>query len=213
MIGAAQDSDVAAARRFYAQANTEFPSLIDTRHRVSALYDLVNVPAAVWIDEGGQIVRIDSGAYVKKRHLVGVDVGSDRYLPALRDWVAHGASSRYARAPEDIAAKLAAPTREEALAEASFALGAYFQEQGDRARANAYWERAQELAPDNWNYYRQDWSFSSFEATAKFLLRAVSRRLRGKAYYAPLDLPESDDAGDDVGHGDEPAPQDEAGAR
>ena len=39
------------------------PSLIDTRHVVAELYNMVNVPTAVWIDDSGTIVRPNEVAY------------------------------------------------------------------------------------------------------------------------------------------------------
>ena len=69
-------------------------------------------------------------------------------------------------------------------------LGAYFHARGDTARATRHWERAEELAPDNWNYRRQEWSDSAFESTVKFLGRAFGRAMRGIPYYGEIDMTE-----------------------
>src|SRR4249920_1136076 len=45
------------ARPWIEQAKSSYWQLIDTNHRLSDLYNLVNVPQAVWIDEQGRIVR------------------------------------------------------------------------------------------------------------------------------------------------------------
>ena len=45
------------ARPWIDQAKSSYWQLIDTDHRLSDLYNLVNVPQAVWIDEEGRIVR------------------------------------------------------------------------------------------------------------------------------------------------------------
>ena len=45
------------ARPWIEQAKSSYWQLIDTDHRLSDLYNLVNVPQAVWIDEDGRIVR------------------------------------------------------------------------------------------------------------------------------------------------------------
>ncbi len=45
-----------AARPFIERAKPSHPSLIDRRHTVADLYQFVNVPGAVWIDERGVIV-------------------------------------------------------------------------------------------------------------------------------------------------------------
>ena len=46
-----------AARPWIEAAAPTFPCLIDREHRVAELYNLVNVPQAVWIDETGRMVR------------------------------------------------------------------------------------------------------------------------------------------------------------
>src|SRR5882762_927419 len=45
------------ARPWIEQARSGYWQLIDTEHRLSDLYNLVNVPQAVWIDAQGNIVR------------------------------------------------------------------------------------------------------------------------------------------------------------
>ena len=192
IIAAAQDSDgQAAAGPYYSVAQTSFASLIDRSHRISSVYNLANVPSAVWIDERGQIVRLDSGAFIKELSFSGVTVGSDHYVPALRDWVKRGAASQFVVPPKDLAKKLNLRSADEALADVNFQLGAYFHNEGDTQRANRYWNRAQKLNPDNWNYHRQDWSFSDWEASSKFILKFLGRALLGKDYYEPFELPEA----------------------
>jgi hypothetical protein len=54
------------------------------------------------------------------------------------------------------------------------------------ARATEYWERAQALAPDNWNYHRQEWTDTEGMVGPKY--RAKRAGLGDKPYYAPLDI-------------------------
>ena len=56
------DSDIEAARPWVEAANPTYVTLIDQSHRLSSLYNMVNVPQAVWIDEQGRVV--DTGKYV-----------------------------------------------------------------------------------------------------------------------------------------------------
>jgi hypothetical protein len=49
-------------------------------------------------------------------------------------------------------------------ADASFKLAVWFRQTGDAARADRYFKRAQALNPDDWNYHRQDWSFTPEQA-------------------------------------------------
>lgn len=57
IITVAMDADAEAARPFIEAAAPDYISLIDRDHRVAGLYNMVNVPQAVWIDESRQIVR------------------------------------------------------------------------------------------------------------------------------------------------------------
>src|SRR5262249_21717101 len=45
------------ARPWIEQAKSSYWQLIDTEHRLSDLYNLVNVPQAVWLDEDGLLAR------------------------------------------------------------------------------------------------------------------------------------------------------------
>ena len=61
IISAAQDSGgEAAAGGIFDAGNVTYTALIDVNHTISSLFNLVNVPSAVWIDEEGRIVRINS---------------------------------------------------------------------------------------------------------------------------------------------------------
>ena len=69
-------------------------------------------------------------------------------------------------------------------AEATFKLAIWFQQQGQAELALKYFTRAQELNPDDWNYHRQEWSFTG-EAGKKWL-----EKFKGfdKEYYPKLKL-------------------------
>ena len=187
IISAAQDSaGEAAAGPIFDAAKATYTTLIDQTHLITTLFSLVNVPSAVWIDEQGRIVRINEGTYAAKHQLGTVEFGTDEYLPAVKDWAENGARSRYVWSREEVAKHVRAITPDVALADSTFKLGAYFYEQGDSQLAKKYWQESQALDPDNWNYHRQDWSFSAIERTEKFLEKRSN--LGDKPYYAPLEL-------------------------
>jgi hypothetical protein len=186
----AQDTGGAAvAAPWYERANATFVTLVDENHLISSLYGLVNVPSAVWIDETGHVRRIDEGAYAEAHKTGDLEFGRSDYAPMVVDWVDNGDASRFVKAPTDVAIRAA--TRDEALAEPAFILGVYFHSQGNEEKANHYWERAQALNPESWNYHRQDWSFTPEEAGANWLKKFQS--LEGKPYYIPIEG--LDDAG------------------
>jgi len=174
----------AAAGQFIDAANTTYVQVIDAAHRISAMYNLVNVPSTVWIDERRQIVRIDEGSYAQKHELPGISFGRDDYVTMVRDWVANGADSVYAK---DTAAKqhLRVPTDAEGLAEANFNLGVYFQQSNHREKAEYYMSEAGRLNPDSWNYHRQNWIFDGEDKARSNWQQRVAARA-GTHYYRPI---------------------------
>ena len=75
------------------------------------------------------------------------------------------------------------------LADAHFKLATYFKEHNEPQLAGEHWKQAQELNPDNWNYHRQDWSFTQ-DANRNWM--AKFRAPGDKPYDAPLKLPAAD---------------------
>lgn len=190
MIGAAQDTGgEVAAGQFYDKANATFIDLIDPNHTISTLYNMVNVPTGVWINEEGVLVRPPEVAYSGDVALLSIKVQGSEYVAALRDWVEKGAASEFAMKPEEVAAKITPRTNEELLADSHFKLANHFHFAKNEALSNKHWEAAQKLNPDSWNYHRQDWSFTPQEAGANWM--AKYRSLGEKPYYAPLELKKS----------------------
>jgi hypothetical protein len=70
-------------------------------------------------------------------------------------------------------------------ADACFALGVWFHRAGNLAQANTYFERAQALNPADWNYHRQQWSFTPGEAGARWMEKFQKL---DEPYYPKLDL-------------------------
>lgn len=191
MISAAQDSGgEAAAGQWFDKAKCSFTQIVDEHHTISTLYNMVNVPTGVWIDEEGKIVRPNETAYSRNIEITlsGKKLsnrGGD-YVDAIRDWVANGAESKYVLSPDEIAQHMQPRTPDQAMADAYFQLGVHFQRAGDEERANSYWEKAQSLRPESWNYHRQDWSFTPREAGANWMKKFQA--LDDEEYYAPLEL-------------------------
>lgn len=181
----------AAAGQWFDRGGATFTQVVDENHVISRLYNMVNVPTGVWIDEEGRIVRPNETAYSSDVSLTlggkKMEVNGADYVKGLRDWVERGDDSVYVLSPEEIAKRVAPRTDEQEQAEAYFQLGNHFHRAGDAARADKYWMKAQELRPDSWNYHRQDWSFTPKEAGANWMKKYIG--LGDEPYYAPLDLP------------------------
>lgn len=188
IISVAQDTGgEAAAGKIFDDAKVTYTAIIDQDHAVSSLFNLVNVPSGVWIDEQGKIVRINEGTYAAYHKIGKFEFGSDDYVPALRDWIAKGADSQFAWTPEEVKSHIIARSPDAENAEPAFKLAVYFQQTGKSEKANVWWEKAQKLSPENWNFHRQDWSFTPTEAIPNWLKKVQG--LGGKPYYRPLDLP------------------------
>ena len=81
-------------------ANPAYTVLIDQDHLVSKLYNMVNVPTGVWINEQGKIVRPNEVAFVDDRFKVFTGLDSAGYLNALKDWAQKGDKSAYVMSEE-----------------------------------------------------------------------------------------------------------------
>jgi len=170
----------AAAGSWIERAGARHPSLIDQAHSVDELFGVVNVPSGIWIDESGMLVRPPETAYPRRPTFLDREVRDDDpphvrerilevrklridaevYMHALRDWVANGARSRYALAPEEVLRRMRGRTADEALAAAHFELGQYLYRAGHQTAAVAHFRAAHQLQPANWTYKRQAWSLA-----------------------------------------------------
>jgi peroxiredoxin len=187
LISVAEDTaGEAAAGPIFDAGKVTYTSLIDAKHRISALYNFVNVPSAAWIDEQGRIVRINEGTYAKTHQLGTRTIGTDDYTPALRDWVAKGEKSQYVWNSKQVAEKIRSKSSDETKAEALFALGTYFYEQQNKEKADLYWKEAQVLFPDSWNIHRQDWAIVEPANAGRNWQQKV--QTMKKPYYADLEL-------------------------
>jgi hypothetical protein len=105
-------------------------ALIDQEHLVSKLYNMVNVPTGVWINEQGRIVRPNETAYVDDRLKYIHQLESAPYIAALRDWVEKGDQSAYVFSDERLRERLAPQDPNWSLAAAEFGLGEYLYKTG-----------------------------------------------------------------------------------
>ena len=179
----------AAAGKWYDAAKATFATLIDAQHAVSSACQFINVPMGIWIDERGRVVRPAEPAWTADQTLqIGdkslVEEGG-MYVAALRDWVRNGERSEYALSDDEFARRVKPRSAAEMEADASFKLAVWFHEQGNSELAGKYWQHAQELNPEDWNYHRQEWSFTPQEAGRKW--RAKFDEL-DHPYYPKLEM-------------------------
>ena len=201
MISVAFDSGgAAAAKPWIDLAKPTHPSLIDVEHRVAELYEMVNVPMAVWIDEAGRIVRPaePSGASDGFRQMdrktfalaneIMAEYGrrAQVYKDALRDWVRRGAASEHVLAAGEVASRTHGPSEADARAHACFALGRYLAQSGRSDEAQVCFAEAVRLAPENWSIRRQALWFESPEAPGGPKFWSAVDALGEQSYYRPV---------------------------
>ncbi len=146
------------ARPWIEQAKSDYWQLIDTEHRLSDLYNLVNVPQAVWIDEQGKIVRPPETAGstdhfrrmdLKTRTMSPEDqaerlAARQAYLDAVRAWVTTG---KHALPADQARAALPKVTPEIAEARARFRLGVWLRDNGRATEGDRQMDAASGLHP------------------------------------------------------------------
>jgi hypothetical protein len=191
-----------AARPWIEAAKPSYPCVIDHDHRVAELYNMVNVPQAVWIDETGHIVRPteSAGAYEGFRSMdrttrkvpdevAAITSRAKRtYVDAVRDWVIQGRSSVHAFGPEQATAHLTLPDESVARAHAHFRLGQHLLRRGQESAAQAEFEEARRLHPDSWNIWRQTAAVDARGLAAGPEFWARVEALGRRRYYAPVDM-------------------------
>ena len=202
---------VATAGPWIAKAAPRHPSLIDGKHITGALFGIVNVPSGVWIAEDSTIVRgpepahpkrpaykdrvVPSDATPQQRERIEVvralHVEAERYVAALRDWVAHGAQSRFALSPDEVVRRSRPRSIAEATAAAHFAIGQALHDAGAPEDATAHFREAHRLQPTNWTYRRDAWSLTGPEHETVYGTSWMDevKREGVENYYPLLEMP------------------------
>lgn len=167
-------------RSFIEAAQPKHPSLIDAHHVLAELFGVINIPQSVWIDEQGMIVRpaetapappgaareprLPPDGQIPERFkaIMGeaqkIKQDAQPYHEALRDWVEHGAASRYALPPEEVIARSRPRDADVARGHAHFELASELERRGHHDAAVKHFREAHRLVPESWTFRRQAWS-------------------------------------------------------
>jgi peroxiredoxin len=191
-----------SARPWIEAAKPAYPCLIDRDHRTAELYNLVNVPQAVWIDETGRMVRppetagLTDGFRAMDRKSFSMPQATreererarTEYVNAIRDWVIRGAASPFALDEQAVTARLALPDAAIAEAHAHFRLGLALLRNGQGDEAETEFAQASKMHPDSWAIWRQT---AAKDGRGLAVSEAFWKRvdaLGGRPYYAPAEL-------------------------
>lgn len=191
IVAVAQDTNgVKDAGPWIEAAHPTYTALIDDKHLVTKLYNMVNVPTGVWIDEHGKIVRPNEVAFVDDRFKNFSGLDSAPYLNALRDWVEKGSGSVYAMSEDRLREKVAMNDPNVLLASAQFGLGEQLYKSGHLPEAIPHFKEAQRLNPKSWNYKRQAYALSDAKRDyGTTFIDEVNKAGGSKVYYTPPELP------------------------
>ena len=203
VLSVAMDSRPGDAQPWIDAAKPTYPVLIDREHRLADLYQIVNVPQAVWIDEAGRVVRPaePAGAYEGFRQMNRTTrelpeevarrtaAARETYLDAIRDWVRRGAASPYALDAAAARAHMSAPAEDEARAHAAFRLGQLLIRRGSVEEGQRWLAEASRLHPGSWCIWRQQAGVNEtgLAALPEFWERVDA--LGERRYYARVDMP------------------------
>jgi len=187
------------ARQWIEAARSEYWQLIDREHRLEDLYNLVNVPQAIWIDEQGRIVRPPETAGstdhfrrmdLKTRTMSPKDqeerlAARQAYLQAVRDWVHTG---KHSLPPSAARAALPKVTPQIAEARARFRLGVWLRAHDRVAEGDRQMAIAADLYPESWSIWRQAADLDEVgKASGPDFWKRV-QALGDKPYYPPPKL-------------------------
>lgn len=151
VITVALDKSADDIRPLLANAAPTHPSLLDSAHRVADLYNIVNVPTVVWIDESGIIARPNDTAFGSDvfKDMTGLEAAP--HIEALKAWVRDGTLPFE---PAEVRELQVRPTSENQLARAEFSLAWYLHRRGEAEAAEERFVRAGQLAPHDFTIRR-----------------------------------------------------------
>ena len=184
VITVALDRSADDARPWIEAARPSHPSLVDTTHVLADLFNIVNVPTVLWIDERGRIVRPNDVAFGSDtfKHITGLT--SARPLAALRAWV-RGEAPMLADA--EVQALQSLPTPGDQQARAEFGLGEWLSRHGRAEAAARHFARAGELAPHDFTIRRGTMSMRGLDPMGPEFRAMLSEwTAAGRPYYRPL---------------------------
>lgn len=184
MITVAVDKDPEDARPWIELARPTHPSLVDVDHVVADLYNMVNVPEILWIDEDGRIVRPNDVAFGDDtwRSLTGFEAAKHANL--LRAWV-KGESP--ALTAHEVQRLQRLPSVADQLARAEFGLGNWLYHEGRVEAARPHFVRAGELAPNDFTIRRGTMPMQGLSSSGPEFVKMVQDwQAAGHSYYLPL---------------------------
>ncbi|GAA5059256.1 peroxiredoxin [Thermocatellispora tengchongensis] len=142
LVSVSLDRDPADAAPWI--ADVAHPALIDAEGVVAELYNIVNVPTVVWVDEEGRIARPQDTMTATDTFRSMNNLSAEAATAALRRWVLADEPGLTA---EEARAHLRLPTEEERTARLHARVAAWLFRRGRTAAARRHLDAAAALAP------------------------------------------------------------------
>ena len=172
------------ARPWIEAAAPIHPSLIDERHQLGELYNMVNVPTVVWIDEAGQIVRPNDVAFTTEKGGRYASVSTAEQIVLLRRWVRGELPEA---TPERARHQISMASPESQTARAHFGLGWWLHEQGLVEEAQGQFSIAGDMAPGDFTIRRGTMPLRDADPFGpEFRMMVAEWLAEGQTYYLPL---------------------------
>ena len=202
IVSVAMDAEIEAARPWVEEASPSYVTLIDQHHLLSSLYNMVNVPQAVWIDEDGRIVRpTESGGSIDILREFDLEAGAFKpdameragaakatYMEAVKHWAVNGADSPYVFSPQQAREHVTPLSGDVMLAHGKFQLAQYLASIGRRDESERLFAECRDLHPDSWNIFRQTTEKTEIGIAAGEEFWGKVMALGEKQYYASVDM-------------------------
>ena len=150
----ALDADETAVREWATKEQLTLPVLIDKFHVIADLYGIVNVPAAIWIDESDKIVRPADSIPGSDMFRSFTNVDSEVHHNLLRKWVRSGERDLGDAAVRDFQVR---PNQDTQFARLHRRIAIALRERNqdeDISASREHLTRAEALAPLDWTIRR-----------------------------------------------------------
>ena len=181
-----EDKNIDDAKPWIEAANADFPCTIDTKHIVSDLYNMFNVPTIVWIDESGKIVRPNDVVVMNESGAKLVKVDPTEYIEKIRNWVLHDHPAVSSQEEFVKLKKERTATDEEQLARAEFAIGEWLYIKREKNLAVKHFEQATQLSPADIMIQRGTMSMRGMDPMKDYGPIAGEIIQKGHKLYTPI---------------------------
>jgi len=132
---------------------TTMPVVLDAGHAVAEAYGITNVPATVWLDEDGRVVKPPTITPGTNEFRDFTRIDAEEHHDALRRWVHEGVLPT-PPGHEHGVGTARPPTPQEQAARVERRLASWLARHGFAEAAEQHYARAVELAPLDWTISR-----------------------------------------------------------